>query len=97
MSETTYLPEVCVIISEGLRADDITVELSDEKGRKQFLHVTRNMVNHADGVDYLPIGFVDIDRRGRRVLIELPVEADSGANRIWVKFDALRQETGALA
>jgi hypothetical protein len=43
--------------------------------------------------DYLPVGFVEIDRRRRRVLIELPAEADSGANRMWVSFDDLKRET----
>ncbi len=97
MPEIVYLPEVRCTVSEGLRGDDITVEVRDETGRRQFLHVTTGLVNHEGGVDYLPVGFVDIDRRGGRVLIELPAEADSGANRIWVGFDALRQEAGVVA
>jgi hypothetical protein len=50
------------------------------------------MINRWDGTDYLPVGIVEIDRKRRRVLIELPAEADSGANRMWVEFNDLRRE-----
>jgi hypothetical protein len=45
----------------------------------------------------LPVGFVRIEREGRRALVELPCEADSGANRIWVKFEALRHRERAVS
>ena len=49
-------------------------------------------INRWGDRDYLPVGIVEIDRRKRRVLIELPAEADSDMNRLWVRFDDLRKE-----
>ena len=44
-----------------------------------------------------PSGIINVDRRNRRVLIELPTEADSGANRMWIPFDSFRSELGVPA
>lgn len=93
MAEITYLPEArCEVTPGGILPEGVTARVKDLDGRSQFMQVTRGMINHEGGQAYLPIGIVDIDRRGRRVLIELPVEADSGANRMWIGFDALRKE-----
>jgi len=97
MTETIYHPEVRCVVSDGFRADEVTVEIVDVDGRNQFIHIDKSMVNGEGGEKFLPIGLVKIDRRKRRVLIELPVEADSGANRMWIKFDDLRQDTGIVA
>jgi hypothetical protein len=95
MAETTYFPEVrCDVSSGGILPDGVTVRISDATGRSQFVQVTRGMINRAGETEYLPVGIVEIDRHTRRVLIELPVEADSGANRMWVGFDDLRKVTG---
>jgi hypothetical protein len=94
MSEFIYLPEVqCEVTVGGLLPDGVTARVSDADGRRQFVQVTSRMINRWGGADYLPVGIVEIDRKRRRVLIELPAEADSGANRMWVKFDDLRRET----
>src|SRR4051812_9398641 len=92
MTEVTYLPEVrCEVIPGGILPEGVTARVEAEDGRSQYVQVTRGMINHDEGQDYLPIGIVQIDRSRRRVLIELPTEADSGANRMWIKFDALRK------
>jgi hypothetical protein len=46
------------------------------------------MVNTYDEKPYLPVGIIQVDRKARRALIELPTEADSGVNRMWVGFDS---------
>jgi hypothetical protein len=97
MSEITYQPEVCCQVSEGLTGSDITVSIRDIDGRDQYIHVLPSMVNQENGTTYLPVGIINIDRRQRRVLIELPIEADSGANRMWMAFDAFRTESGVPA
>jgi hypothetical protein len=102
MPEMTYFPEVrCEVQEGGLMPNGVTVILADVNGRRQFIQVTRGLINRHGDADYLAVGFVDIDRRTRRVLIEFPAEADSGANRMWVGFDSLRKEvatgTGAVA
>jgi hypothetical protein len=93
MVESTYYPEVrCEVLAGGIFPNGVTAHIVDMEGRPQFVQLTRGMINRRGDTDYLPVGFVEIDRRQRRVLIELPAEADSGANRMWVRFDDLLTE-----
>jgi hypothetical protein len=41
---------------------------------------------------YLPVGLVYIDYKGKRGLVELPEEADSGTSRVWVPFARFRRK-----
>jgi hypothetical protein len=95
--EVTYLPEVQCEVSEGLTGDDITVSVRDVDGRDQYMHVLPSMVNRENGTTYLPVGIINVDRRNERLLIELPTEADSGINRMWIPFDSFRTESGITA
>jgi hypothetical protein len=97
MREITYLPEVRCEVSEGLTERDITVSVKDVEGREQYIHVLPSMVNREGDTTYLPVGIINVDRRKRQVLIELPTEADSGANRMWISFDSFRTESGVPA
>lgn len=97
MSETVYLPEVRCEISEGLTESDVTVCVRDIEGRDQFIHVLPSMVNGLSDTSYLPVGVIEIDRQNQRVLIELPIEADSGVNRMWMPIAAFRVESGVPA
>jgi hypothetical protein len=93
MTEFTYFPEVqCEVTVGGLLPGGVTARVSGVDGRHQFVQVTSGMINRWSDTDYLPVGLVEIDRKRRRVLIELPAEADSGAHRLWVRFDDLRKE-----
>ncbi|GEM_PF-1480830 len=76
-------------IDDGLRPSEATVEVKDVHGRSQFLRVERDFVKSFDGVSYLPMGIVHRDNEV--VLIELPHEADSGANRLWVPKSSVRE------
>ena len=101
MAEITYLPEVrCEALPGGLLPEGVTARVRELGGKTQYVQVNRGMINRHGEADYLPIGIVEIDRRNRRVLIELPTQADSGINRMWVGFDDLRrevvQDTGAV-
>jgi hypothetical protein len=49
------------------------------------------MIARAGGKNYLSVGIVQVDHQGRRVLVELPREADSGVNRLWAPFSAFRR------
>ncbi len=95
--ETIYLPEVRCKVSDGFTDRDITVSVTDERGREQFIHVLKSMVNKVSESFFLPVGVVNVDHRGGRVLIELPIEADSGANRMWIPFHSFRVESGVHA
>jgi hypothetical protein len=76
-------------IAPGLRDEEISVAVRGTDGRRHFLRVDRDFVDEVDGRHYLPIGIVG-RLPGQGVLIELPHEADSGANRLWVREEQLR-------
>jgi hypothetical protein len=97
MPETTYLSQVRCQISEGLTESDQTVCIRDMEGRDQYIHVLPSMVNWMSGTPYLPVGLIHVDSRNCRALIELPIEADSGTNRMWMPFDAFRVDSGVPA
>lgn len=89
----TYLPEVlCEVVAPGIRPDEENVAVMDMTGNRHFLRVGKGFVNSTEKGDYLPIGVVRVDRENEKVLIELPHEADSGANRLWIPFQRVRQE-----
>jgi len=69
-------------LAEGLRPSEVTVSIKDLQGNSEFLRVERDFLAEFQGRIYLPIGV--IYREGKQVLIELPHEADSGTNRLWV-------------
>ena len=95
MAETVYLPEVRCEVSGGWRDTEITVCIRDVNEVRQCMQATPTMVNTYNQTPYLPVGIVQVDRKARRVLIELPTEADSGVNRMWVPFDSFLAEREA--
>jgi hypothetical protein len=82
--EERTMPYVVCNIDEGLRPSEVTVEVRDIQARPEFLRVPRDFVKQFNGHYYLPIGIVYHDRDNDRFWIELPHEADSGINRLWV-------------
>jgi len=91
MTEITYLPEVECSIAAGFREGELAVSVPDETGKRQNLRVNKNLVASEGGKHYLAVGIVQLDYKHKRALIELPHEADSGANRLWVPFSSFRQ------
>jgi hypothetical protein len=71
----------------GTVADSVGVR--DINGVPTFLSIQRDFVRRRQGKTYLPIGVVYRDREKGVALIEFPVEADSGAHRIWVPLPSL--------
>jgi len=93
MAEITYHPEVeCIVaVPDGLFGT-LVIGVPDEKGNKQSLRVPRGSLSQNNGKTYLPIGVVEVDYDRKRVLVELPHEADSGARRLWVPFRSFRPQ-----
>jgi len=87
----------CTSVSEGLRASEALAGLQDYQGRRHFIRIERDYLSQQNGAIYLPIGIVHIDPRTKAVLIELPHEADSGANRLWVDISSICQLEAAPA
>jgi hypothetical protein len=87
------MPYVLCSVDEGLRPSEATVEVRDIDDRSEFLRVDRDFVKSFDNRHYLPIGIVYRDKESGKdlVLIELPHEADSGTNRLWVPISSIRE------
>ena len=92
MKEITYLPEIECEIKAGFLVNELAVAVADERGNRQHLRVNQHLVAHENGKHYLAIGIVELDLRKKRALVELPHEADSGANRLWVPFISFRRD-----
>jgi hypothetical protein len=83
-------------VSDGLRPTEATVAVADIHENRQYLRVERDFLTATAGEWFLPVGVVYDDRQNPWVLIELPHEADSGANRLWVRRDQFLVGNGAL-
>jgi hypothetical protein len=94
-TERLYYPEVECDATPSDLYDTEVVGVLDETENRHFLRVARGQVRREGSQAYLPVGIIDVDRRARRVLIQLPYEADSGASRLWVPLDRFRSEVGA--
>lgn len=71
-------------VEAGLRESEATVVIRDSEGHSAFLRVERDFIQTMHDQNYLPVGVVYIDAQSDLTLIELPHEADSGVNRVWV-------------
>jgi hypothetical protein len=87
----------CESIADGLRASEALAIFRDYQGRKHYLRVERDYLSQENGVYFLPVGVVHVDPRTSLVLIELPHEAETGANRLWVNQDQLDEPIEAYA
>jgi hypothetical protein len=87
----------CESVAEGLRASEALAIFRDYQGRKHYLRVERDFLSQENGATFLPVGVVHVDPRTKLVLIELPHEAETGANRLWVKQDQLDEPIEAFA
>ena len=84
-------------VSAGLRDSERSVMVQGYDGRRHFLRVEHYMLLGRDGVDYLPVGLIHVDPQSKAYLIELPLEADSGAHRVWVPSDSVLDPQGVHA
>lgn len=76
----------------GTVSDSVAVR--DVSNQATYLEIQRDFIAHREGKTYLPIGVVHRDKDKGVALIEFPVEADSGAHRIWVPLGSLIEPRG---
>ncbi len=78
--------EIAVLCEEyaGLRESERTVAVPNIYGRKEYLRIEADYLRREGGRTYLPVGFIYDHAPTHSVLVELPLEADSGANRLFV-------------
>ena len=87
----------CERVTDGLRASEAVATLRDHSGRRHFIRVERDLLSQENGSAFLPIGIVHVDPRSKMILIELPHEAETGANRLWVTPDQMDEPIEAFA
>jgi hypothetical protein len=78
----------------GVGSVAISVAVRDTTNQQTFLEIDRTMVTQRRGQPYLPVGEVCRDKEKGVALIEFPIEADSGAHRIWVPLASLLEPNG---
>jgi hypothetical protein len=83
---------ICDKVGKGLRESEWTVAIKDFSGRRQFLRVEQDFISHNGDKQYITVGVIHRNESRGLVLIELPLEADSGANRLWVRREALLED-----
>jgi hypothetical protein len=81
-------------VRPGYGTVSVSVAVRDINNAKTFLEVQHDFPSKRNGRDYLPIGVVYRDKEKGVALIEFPVEADSGAHRIWVPLSSLLDVPG---
>jgi hypothetical protein len=91
------MAQVLCEVSEGLRKSEATVKLMTYDDRPEFLPVDRGLVAVEGNRHYLSVGLVHISSEKKAALVSLPVEADSGAHRLWVRLDHLKLDHEAVA
>ena len=83
-------------VSPGVGSVAVSVAVRDSANQPTFLEIDRGMVTRRHGRHYLPVGEVCRDLEKGVALIEFPVEADSGAHRIWVPLSSLLKPKGVV-
>lgn len=91
VTQNTYLPEIECEVGDKVGDWGVTVAVQDENQHRQHLSVSQGLITEDAGKNYLSVGVVRVDYPNRRVLVELPQEADSGVGRLWVPFEAFRR------
>lgn len=87
----------CTTVTEGLRQSEVVANFIDFHNRTHSIRVERDfLVEQGDHI-FLPVGIVHVDPKKQAVLIELPHEAETGANRLWIRQDHLDEPVEALA
>ena len=78
------------------KADTVAVSVTvrDTSNQPTALEIQRDFVAYRHGKTWLPIGVVYRDKEKGVALIEFPVQADSGAHRIWVSLTSLLEPNG---
>jgi hypothetical protein len=88
--EEKIMAQVICEVSEGLRKSEATVKLITFEGRPEFLPVDRGLLSTEGNEHFLSVPIIHMNPEKRAALIALPVEADSGAHRVWVHLDRIR-------
>lgn len=70
---------------EALGNGHVIAELADHSGQREQVAVEEAFLVRRAGRTFLPVWFISQDPTSKLVQVELPQEAASGVNRIWVR------------
>ena len=76
-------------VTEGPRPGFKAVGVASIEGFVEFLSIEDRFLVTQGHECFLPVRVIGRGKKYDTVLVQLPVEADSGANRIWVSDQAL--------
>ena len=82
----------------GLRESYVVASIRDRIGGREQIEVESDFLIRRRGRFFLPVWAVAQDPVNKRVEVELPQEAASGTNRIWVRTEQVfyqQEETPA--
>jgi hypothetical protein len=77
-------------ISEGPRSGWKAVGVKSIEGHTEYLAIEERFLVLRGNAYLLPVRLIGRDRRYNTALVQLPVEADSGANRVWVRGEVVQ-------
>jgi hypothetical protein len=77
-------------VEDGLRPQEATVMVTDYYGEQQFMPLAREFLEWQGSKPYVAVPLIHIDPKSKAALVSLPIEADSGAYRIWVRLKDLK-------
>src|SRR2546428_518279 len=85
------MAQVLCEVSEGLKRSEATAKVLALDNTPEFVPVDRGLLTEEGGKHYLSVGLIHVSHEKKAALISLPVEADSGAHRLWVRLDQLKE------
>jgi hypothetical protein len=92
--EEKIMAQVICEVSEGLRKAEAMVKLISYDGRPEFMPVDRGLLSTEGETHFLSVPVIHISNEKQAALIALPVEADSGAHRVWVHLNQIKPDHG---
>ena len=83
------MAKILCAVADGLRKAEATVTVMEYDGTPQHFPLDRGLISSIGGQEAIPVRILQYDQTGSLALVSLPVEADSGTQRIWVKTEIL--------
>ena len=83
-------------IEEGPRQGFKTIGVASVEGHSEYLTIEEKFLVKRGEDRLLAVKIIGKDPQQKIVLVQLPYEADSGANRVWVKSEALFTESSEV-
>jgi hypothetical protein len=77
-------------LKEGPREGFKSVGVPSIEGHTEYFVIEERFLVRRGNDLLLPVRLIGRDRQHKTALVQLPREADSGANRVWVKNDQLK-------